>query len=760
MNVQNNDKTTELINKKKKRSLTLKKLEANQDKIPPKKAKSAENNKKEDIETFCKFKNFMAMIDTSNKIQSFEGYNKIKGNDLSLEYRQQEAVKLINSISLKNGKEINLEIIEKSLIYDNTNIYVIFKALKYYLDIKDESLFQKAINNYKHCITKIIKIIENKKEQEINLNSLYNINIPLCEFVELPGNKKNLSEIIDLRNSLVELFTNYYYISEFYKEVYIHIEKNDLKEIFKIKYESDSTDSQYKLRFENDSKKKILIKYKNKCNKAKLDEILIFIENFLSKYLFIKELDHFNNNQPINFQKNLILYYNYIMYSLYYLVIGINETKKFIFFKEEKLLIYRTLSKFHDLIFDDCFDKELPIDIIITQFLNLLLLTLSYNGMDKTFESIIDLIHSEKIKGEKFLDVETGRNLAEIINKKYETSLGAYISGDKIILTEFLNNTFEIKYSNYSVKLLDYAKLGKEYFFTGLWHNTKFEVFQEQNFFCPEDINYLKYLIKHILCSNLFKTIFTNFNNISDFADYYFGNTKNVEDYIKRIIFLPFNTTKYGKYAITDRRALYIIISGFPQKTISSILYYKLFRIIELALRVLILTMHEPSHFIKSAYNLLSNGVISRETSKTYDQDAEGGFLLEEVFLGWVKEKKSPLNLKNFHLQEINCNNKMISQKRIDLVTALKLLDPAIYNKDLFSFRKSIFEVKVEDLKNFNYSNLEKTYHNYLKSVIDEESIRKIPNNNNDLFINASMGSNCGLFLDYYGGNFNNHNIK
>ena len=67
----------------------------------------------------------------------------------------------------------------------------------------------------------------------------------------------------------------------------------------------------------------------------------------------------------------------------------------------------------------------------------------------------------------------------------------------------------------------------------------KFEAFQNQNFFFPEDVDYLKYIINHILCSNLFKYIFIYYSNISDVSDYYFDDKKNMEDYINRIIFCP-----------------------------------------------------------------------------------------------------------------------------------------------------------------------------------------------------------------------------
>ena len=92
-------------------------------------------------------------------------------------------------------------------------------------------------------------------------------------------------------------------------------------------------------------------------------------------------------------------------------------------------------------------------------------------------------------------------------------------------------------------------------------------------------------------------------------------------------------------------------------------------------------------------------------------------------------------------------NNKSILQKKIDLPTALKLLDPTIYNYDLNHFRKCIFETNNEDLKNFNFKNLDNTYKKYLSSVISEETIRQ--NWEIELSINASMNFENALFVEY-----------
>ena len=95
---------------------------------------------------------------------------------------------------------------------------------------------------------------------------------------------------------MIFLFTNYYYISEAYVKYKDIMDENDLNKIFNVKYELISKkDKAYKLKYENDIKKNILNKYKNDNNKIN-DDILILIENFLSRFFFIKELDYFINN--------------------------------------------------------------------------------------------------------------------------------------------------------------------------------------------------------------------------------------------------------------------------------------------------------------------------------------------------------------------------------------------------------------------------------------------------------------------------------
>ena len=278
------------------------------------------------------------------------------------------------------------------------------------------------------------------------------------------------------------------------------------------------------------------------------------------------------------------------------------------------------------------------------------------------------------------------------------------------------------------------------------WNNISFEKFQTTNFFLEADLNYLKYLIKKILSSNLIKSIFEKFSNVSTVTDFYFNEEDNIDDYINRIIFLPFKVADIGKYAITNRLLLSVLVSGYPEKDIININQYRIFRILELALRIIILSIHEPSHFIKSVYSILTEGKISRFTQKD-NADIDSGSFLEEIFFTWKANENNPLDLSQFNLDDkIEYKNKVFMGKKIDLITALTLLNPDIYSQDLNYFRKCIFEITKEDLKTFSVSsdNLDPIYKKYLQSVITDDIIRS--SSKNGYHINASR--KCGI--DYY----------
>ena len=720
INLSSSDKGIVMINKKRKRSKSIQNnIKGGQEAQKEKKVKSAEQTNKalDQVEANVKkeINYFMARL----KDDSDEEY-KLFGNDIIFESRRKKALEISSEISINKSEKENTANIESALKYDNTNKIIIYQSLKYYYEIKNKQKFDAIVESHKFCITQNIEIKDkNNNKIIINLNDYYKINNNIQKLEKLPNNEVSEIVIEDLRNEMVFLFTNYYYISEAYFKYKDIMSDNDLNEIFNIKYELVSEkDEKFKLKFENDIKKNILNKYKNDKYEIN-DDILILIEKFLSRYFFIKEFDYFINNQPISYKLNLTLYYNYIMYSLYSIVLNINEKEERIEFNSDKFYIYNSLHNFHDLIFDKLFNKKLEVNETINRLLKMLLLALSYNGLFKTFTTLVYNINLDSYLKEEFLNEKMSLELIEKMEKYYQ--MKGKIEKDTMIITDYKKNSIKLKYNNYSKKILNFENTQ---FFDLLFKSIKFQNFQSCNFFFPEDIKYFKFLLAHILSSKLFKDIYNKFNKISESYDYIFNEQKNIDFFIDNIIFLPFKATDFGIYRLTNRRDLSIIMPGYPEKSICDVLHYLYYRILELALKVLT-GMHESLHFIKSSYYLISNGKISRNTPNKFN-GSKGGLLLEEILFGLNHGSKNPINLEDFNISKsIQMNNKSILQRKIDLPTALKLLDPTIYNYDLNHFRKCIFETSNEDLKNFNYKNLDNTYKKYLSSVISEENIRK-----------------------------------
>ena len=722
-----------------KRSRELESEEFVNSKVSKKKCNSEEDKKRNIII------NFVAKIDEKYKDVEFKIEERLTGDNLNFSFRRKMANKIMNSI--KEGDD-ELKSIEEALTYDNTNKYIIYRLLKYYFNHKNEDEFDKVIKKYKYCLTKRFTINEGDKEIEINLNDFFKVKECIEELEEMPNHKVVEKDSIDLRNILVEVFSFYYHITNYIEKSNLEklLSEKEFKDILTYKYRKDNKNNSVLIDFDIDKKIEIL----NKKIEVDMDTLINNMKGFLFKYIYIKEFEFFQMNQPVSYKNNLTLYFNYILYLLYETAIQVNETENTITFRKIKLSTYFSLLDFHDLLFDDLIDKGIPIDDTIDKLLQFLLFSLSSNNTNL----FIDNTYIHLNNRDKFLDQISANKFVEKLNKKFK-GLNAKIDGDKIIFNEFESfpsRKIELNYKYYNVD-----DIGKIKNFNWMWENIMFENFQSTNFFLSNDIEYLKYLIGVILSSNLYKEIFNNFSNISDIADSYFEQKNNIDEYINNIIFLPYKVSEIHKFAITDRLILSVLISGYPEKTITSLKQYRIYRIIELSLRVLILTDHEPTHYLKSCYSIITEGKISRFTSKT-DLDIESGYYLEEILFGWVKDNKNPIDLSKFNLDKnINKKNNDLLNKKINLITALQLLNPEIYSKDLNHFRKSIYEISNDDLKNFSFSskNINEKYKTYLQSIIDEYIIRDSWDQNYS--VNASKESTGGYYIEYF---TDNHNIK
>ena len=806
-----------MINKKRERNSYGDEIIDEEEK-QSKKFNSAETKKTCEL-NIKEIKYFIARIEQKFEDIIFKEEEQFHDKNLVFEYRREEAIKIIKNLKTE---EDELRCIQQALKYDNTNKTCIYKLLNYYHKKNDKKSFEEALGKYKFCITQKFKINEKGKEIDVDLNKLYKINLPIEELEELPNLSINNNSINDLRNSVVEFFTSYYYISKYITKFEEKVKKDILKAILTIKYIHSNTNDSIMLIYEKEDKQKLLPtnkemksdkeeefetdeeeedddddddddnddicikqdkgekKFKeNKKNnimnkedkkekdfknqeendedlsneeneKDYRDKLLESIENYLSKYIYYQDFDLFQMNQPIDYRHNLTLFYNYIIWSLYQITIGVDDTKSLIYFKHSKLITYSEFDSFHDLLFDEYFDKNVPFNETMNKLLQYLLMILSTEKLGD-FSFLYDYIHLNK--KDIFIDKVSANAFKEKLNKKYKFLKAKLTKGKKGQITfeekkEMKCNKIKIKYGNYTKEELLSSKLPSD--INWLWKNINFKTFQKTNFFTKKDLNYLKFLIKHILSSKLLKKIFDKFNNVSFLTDYYFQVSSNIDDYIERIIFLPFGQNDLNKFATTDRRILSIKVSGFPEKNIYNLTEYRINRIVELSLRVIVLAIHEPCHFIKASYSLITEGMITRNTSNENNNNIEGGYFLEEVFFGWVHNPNNPLDLIGIGLlnEEVKCNNKAIINKKIDLITALKLLDPDIYDHDLNYFRKSIFNLSKEDLKSFSFSpSANHYYKSYIESVIDIETIKE--NWETDTSINAAKEACGDMCVEY-----------
>ena len=684
---------------------------------------------------------FIANIDPIHEKEIQQEDKKLSGEDLKIKSRREKAFEIINSA--KKGKD-ELKYLKDSLKYDNTKKYTIYRLLKYYYENNDKEKYNESIKNFKLCITKKFKVNEGNKELSVDLNKFLDSREVIDEYEEHPKYcivEKNPN---DLRDKLVYLFTDYFYIAQTMVEVIKLLPEQELNEIITFKYESSPKNKFIKaFNFEKgrESKlailKKIFPLKKNNLSINNPEELIQIMENFLCRYFYVKEFDYLKINQVISYENNLTLYYNYIIYLFYEIVIEVNKDENQIIYKTTKIKKYNNLTNFHNILFDKFLDSKIKFNETCNQLLQFLLFALSSEWTENLYIDS-ESLHFEKF--DKFLTLKKANQLIKKLKDKF-IDLDVEIDKENIIFEKNEDLKIELKFRNYSEKILK-NRVGMNIF----WSNISFEKFQTTNFFLEADLNYLKYLIKKILSSNLIKSIFEKFSNVSTVTDYYFNEEDNIDDYINRIIFLPFKVADMGKYAKTDRLLLSVLVSGYPEKEIIDINEYRIFRILELALRIIILSLLEPSHFIKSVYSILTEGKISRFTQKD-NADIDSGSFLEEIFFTWKANENNPLDLSQFNLDDkIEYKNKVFLEKKIDLITALTLLNPDIYSKDLNYFRKCIFEITKEDLKTFSVSsdNLDPIYKKYLQSVITDDIIRN--SSKSRYYINASR--KCGI--DYY----------
>ena len=266
MNNQKSTKKNDKMTDKKRRRDSFTEKEIIETERPSKKFHSEETKKINELnikEIDC----FMAKINPIYEKRTFPEEEKLTGEKLIFDNRKKEAEKIINNLKEDND-ELN-QILE-SLKYDNTNKMCIYKLLNYYFKKNELNNYEETLHKFKFCITQKFMIKENGEEKLIDLNSMFKIKISIDEFEELPNHKKNDGNIItDLRNSLFEFFTSYYYLSKCIEKYKHTLTNEELKKIFSVKYIKSTDDNSFKFDYENKEKLDLL---NNKAKKEKKND--------------------------------------------------------------------------------------------------------------------------------------------------------------------------------------------------------------------------------------------------------------------------------------------------------------------------------------------------------------------------------------------------------------------------------------------------------------------------------------------------------
>jgi len=106
---------------------------------------------------------------------------------------------------------------------------------------------------------------------------------------------------------------------------------------------------------------------------------------------------------------------------------------------------------------------------------------------------------------------------------------------DDYLYVYYQEYQYKFKYKNYNKNLLELLKLNsRELLEEAEWNNKSMI-----NFFDDEDVIYIKYLLKKIVSSKLFK-IWKKYSKVEGVADYFFSENENIDELLDKIYFYKF----------------------------------------------------------------------------------------------------------------------------------------------------------------------------------------------------------------------------
>lgn len=607
-----------------------------------------------------------SLIKSRNKISDI--LNDISEDDLCFNISREKALDIIGSIDNLDDKNEIINLVNKSLAYDNTNQNIIYSAFKRNLELKfsEENII--LLKNYRLLLNKslFIKLGENNND---------NIFIPLNE----KSIKSDLISILDILIKLRDLDD----LSKEYKESLI----------IKFKIENDQIT--------------LLLNNNDENNKTNITGQLVKeFSIFLKKY---KSVNGFRNNQPIKYELNPILYFSTLINNIFdiFLIkkIQINEEYEFnISIKKLNQISY--IQNFINKIKKELLNCE-HISYEIDKALKLLLFNLDSKHIQNrsSFGKHINFRGDDK----ESLTLEYFNN-----NKPKDSPINNIISLQENEFTLKLNSNYKINYP-YN----DYPKSVVHKILNTSIPNIKnlvyeecyLDGFQKNNFFSSKEINYIKYLSREILNSKLFYELLEKYSEKNSISTKFIYN-KNIQDYIiDNITFLPYYEKDFDTQSITLKQNGEILISGYPYDDEGIYKSPEIHHILESGRKIVII-IHELTHCIKIYLSISTNGLINFETRDEIGNKIEAGYLTEHVLFGWDYKSFKKYNKNLFK------GNKNLQNKKLDIKTALLLLNPELYNNNISSFMNIIYNnTNSKEYQNFYKIKKNQNYKDFLSQI-------------------------------------------
>ena len=575
------------------------------------------------------------------------------------------------------------------LSYDNTNEKVLIICLK-----KLKELDINKIEEYKYCLPNIWK--ENNNDKYENLENILN-----TKFV--------FNDLSDVKQKLKNLLKSLLDLSNLYKTKY--------KNVSKLIYGINENGIIY-----------ISDEFKNNDLYSKGQE-------FLELYPLMKDFKNFKNNQPFEFSDNKILYLGFLINSFYSFLVE-EENENYIILTKNLDLIYFFNNLIHSLMNDlnkiidnkDEFFIKIRYLFLIFESDSTKYLTLAQNFEDHIFDKNNTFL---KKNAEEF---KINRNSLDKINKITHNSYNIFNDFLEIKIEE---HSVKYKYNEYPDMLSNILVFSQD-LLSPSWTLISLVDFQKHNFLEEKDIKFLKDLLAQILKSHFWKDLENKYIDKEFYEGYLFDDDKKINEFIDNIIFVPFYTQDLGISGFTFSDDLKIFISGYPHMNLINFENYKLHRILKLSLLIIIL-LHECIHFSKRKLYFLTCGLISRETYLDEKRE-EGGYIFEQLLLGWNEENNDE---KNYYDKNI-----VLKSKKLNLETALKLMNPNTYKYDINGVKDILYNHRDEE----TYGDLLSDYLNEI-GLNDKNKLKQFIEDNKKITINASRNYNEGVYIEYIGSN-------